>query len=113
MNKQKPAPIISQLILSIIIFILIFCTFRYNFTDDESQRGNAVTLNNATLYINNKAQSVHLPYKLTDLPNDATVTLKANINSKSGDVLYIKSVYTSAKIYVNDNIFELVNDTIN
>lgn len=104
MNKQKTASIISQLILSIIIFILIFCAIKHSFNNSSPQQGNAVTLNNATLYINNKAQSVHLPYKLTDRPNDATVTLKANVNSRSGDVLYIKSVYTSSKIYVNDKL---------
>ncbi len=104
MNKQKLAAVISQLILLTIMLVLIFCAFKYKFTYDKTQRGNAVTLNNVTLYINNEAQSVHLPYKLTNLPKDTSVTLKTNINSKSGDVLYIKSVYTSSKIYVNDKL---------
>ncbi len=110
MKKQTIIIFITQLFLLTVIGILLFFSLDFKINTQTAQKDDAVTICEVTATINGQEQSISLPYDFKSLPKHTYVTVTANVAPNYGDVIYLKSVYSQAKIYLNDNlIYEFGN----
>lgn len=83
-----------------VILLLIISTF--NFFTWSVKNNDINEVDNVTMYINKEKMSVHLPYTFRDIDKNSDVLLMKKIKFTKGEVLYVKTVYTPAKIYMDD-----------
>lgn len=96
-----------QLFLALISFVIIASSFGYDmyqvaFPEAQYIRDVRVSVNGG------EDKSITLPYAFSGLRGGTPVTVTAMITPNEGDLIYIKTVYSPAKIYTDGTlIYEL------
>ncbi|MEG1084653.1 MAG: hypothetical protein RSE04_09495, partial [Hydrogenoanaerobacterium sp.] len=66
--------------------------------------GGVIQLNKVSAVVNGSTKEVSLPYNFTALSARTPVTITTDLAAKDGDYLYIKSLYSPLKVYLDDKL---------
>ena len=102
-HEKSTIVIISHFMMILFIFLLLVGSI--GFQRDGPTAEGVTFVEEVTARINDSpAQNISLPYKFNNLSSRTPVTLSTTIHPDRDDCLYIKTVYTPAKIYLDDKL---------
>ncbi len=92
----------------IIVLITIFISSASHYFIEFDYKDDIKTLDTWIISIDNKNTNINLPSSLKDISKDTTVSLNTTVDINSDESLYIKTVYSPLKIYIDDKlVYEL------
>ncbi|MDD2958475.1 MAG: GHKL domain-containing protein [Lachnospiraceae bacterium] len=102
MKKRISPALITQVILILMVCLLL--AGAKGFVIKSTKLDRVTTVTDVTASINGEEKAITLPYSFKQLAPRTPVTIRARITPKAHDVIYMKSVYSPAKIYVDDTL---------
>ncbi|MDD3252806.1 MAG: GHKL domain-containing protein [Lachnospiraceae bacterium] len=102
MKKRISLALITQVILVLMVGLLLIGA--KGFVIKSTKLDRVTTITDVTASINGEEKPITLPYSFKHLAPRTPVTIRARITARPHDVIYMKSVYSSAKIYVDDTL---------
>ena len=101
-NKLNKLKFVLNTLNIFMILLLIGSTF--NFFNSSIIENRIKIISRATLYIDGIGKNITFPYITTNLNKDSKIFLTKNIKLKKNEALYLKTVYTPAKVYINNTL---------
>lgn len=101
-NKLNKIKFVLNILNIFMILLLIGSTF--NFFNSSAVENRINKINRATLYINGIGKNITFPYISKNLKKDSEIFLMKSLKLKKDEALYLKAVYTPAKIYINNTL---------
>ncbi|WP_313530539.1 GHKL domain-containing protein [Anaerotignum sp.] len=101
MKRQSAITLLTQIIIITVSFCLILGA--RNFMIPQTSLSKVAYITDVMVSVDGKTgEALSLPYSFTPLQPRTPVTITANITPQTGDVIYIKTVCSPAKIYADD-----------
>lgn len=105
MKKCTILTILCQLALFLMILLLIKSAWIFFIPNEDARTSQVQYVNQVTATIDDgENKTVTLPYSFQQLKSRTPVILETTITPQNDDILYMKSVYSPAKIYLNDTL---------
>ena len=102
-NKKNIIVSTSHFVMILFILLLLFGSIGFQ-RDGPTTKGVTFIEDVKASTNGGPWEDISLPHAFTNLPARTPVTLATTIQPNSDDCIYIKTVYTPAKIYLNDKL---------